>query len=69
MGIFLDALKGQLTPQSMVGSGGVSKSSVILWLFLLRASMKKIQSKNEGARMFTTMGFQTVMGSLLRSKW
>ena len=44
MGIFPDA-QGQLTPQSLVNSGRISKSSEMLWMFLLPASMKKIQSK------------------------
>ena len=41
MGIFSDA-QGQLTPQSIVGSGGISNSSETLWLSLLPARMKKI---------------------------
>ena len=44
MGIFSDA-QGQLTPQSMVGSGGNFNSSETLWLSLLSAKMKKNQSK------------------------
>ena len=44
MGIFPDA-QGQLTLQSMVGSGQISNSSKTLWLFLLPAKMKKIRSK------------------------
>ena len=44
MGIFSEA-QGQLTPQSLVGSGKNSNPSEILWLSLLHASMKKIQSK------------------------
>ena len=52
MGIFLDA-QGQLTPQSLVESGRNSNSSEILWLSSLPASMKKIQIKNEGARVLT----------------
>ena len=35
----------QLTPQSVMESGRNSKSSKLLWLSLLPASMKKIQSK------------------------
>ena len=53
MGIFPDA-QGQLTPQSLVRSGRISNSSEMLWLSWLPASMKKIRSKNEGARVFTT---------------
>ena len=44
MGIF-PAPQGQLTPQSLVRSGHISKSSEMLWMFLLPASMKKIRSK------------------------
>ena len=44
MGIFPDA-KGQLTLQSMVGSGRISNSSETLWLSLLPAKMKKIRLK------------------------
>ena len=44
MGIFPDA-QGQLTPQSMVGSGRISNSSETSWLSSLPAKMKKIQSK------------------------
>ena len=44
IGIFPDA-QGQLTPQSLVRSGRISKLSEILWMFSLPASMKKIRSK------------------------
>ena len=44
MGIFPDA-KGQLTLQSMVGSGQILITSKTLWLSLLPAKMKKIRSK------------------------
>ena len=44
MGIFPDA-QGQLTPQSMVGSGQISNSSETLWLSSLPAKMKKIRLK------------------------
>ena len=44
MGIFPDA-QGQLTPQSLVRSSRISNLSEMLWMFLLPASMKKIQSK------------------------
>ena len=44
MGIFPDA-QGQLTPQSMVGSGQISNSSMLLCLSSLPAKMKKIRSK------------------------
>ena len=41
MGIFPDT-QGQLTPQSLVRSSRMSKSSEMLWMFSLPASMKKI---------------------------
>ena len=41
MGIFQDA-QGQLTLQSMVGSGQISNSSKTLWLSSLPAKLKKI---------------------------
>ena len=44
MQIFYDA-QGELTPQSEVGSILNSNSSKLLWLSLLPARMKKIQSK------------------------
>ena len=44
MEIFPDA-QGQLTLQSMVGSGQISNSSKTLLLSLLPAKMKKIRSK------------------------
>ena len=44
MGIFPEA-QGQLTLQSIVGSGQISNSSKPLWLSLLPAKMKKIRSK------------------------
>ena len=44
MGIFPDA-QGQLTPQSEVEPGRNSNSFEMLWLSLLPARMKKIQSK------------------------
>ena len=44
MGIFPDA-QGQLTLQSMVGSGKISNSSKTLLLSLSPAKMKKIRSK------------------------
>ena len=54
MGIFSDA-QGQLTPQSMVRSGLISNSTKTLWLSSLPARMKKIRSKNEGARVVTRL--------------
>ena len=53
MRIFPDA-QGQLTPQSLVRSGRISNSSEMLCMFSLAVSMKKIRSKIEGARVFTT---------------
>ena len=44
MGIFPEA-QGQLTPQSLVRSGGILNSSEMLWMLSLPASMKKIRSK------------------------
>ena len=44
MRIFPDA-QGQLTLQSMVGSGQISNSSKTLWLSLIPAKMKKNRSK------------------------
>ena len=43
--IFLSDAQGQLTLQSVVESGRNSNSSKLLWLSLLSARMKKIQSK------------------------
>ena len=54
MGIFPDS-QWQLTPQSLVRSGRISISSEMLWMSSLPASMKKIRSKNRGARVFTTL--------------
>ena len=53
MGIFTDA-QGQLTPQSLVRSGGISNSSEMLWMSSLPASMKD-PIKNEGTRVDTTL--------------
>ena len=44
MGIFPDA-QGQLTPQSIIGSGQNSNSLETLWLSSLPAGMKKSRSK------------------------
>ena len=49
MGNFLYA-QGQLTPQSVVRSGGNSNSSEILCMSSLPASIKKIQSKTTEKR-------------------
>ena len=53
MGIFPDA-QGQLPPQSLVRSSRISNLSEMLGMFSLPASMKKIRSNNEGARVLTT---------------
>ena len=53
MGILSDA-QGQLTPQSMAGSGRISNSSETAWLSSLPAKMKKIRLK-QGARVFKTL--------------
>ena len=63
MGIFPDA-QGQLTLQSMVGSGQISNSSKSLWLSSLPAKIKKIQSKmkaQECSQHYTSI-FQTCKG-------
>ena len=63
MGIFPDA-QGQLTPQSLVGSGRISKSSEMLWMSSLPVSMKKIRSKIEAlecSQHYTSI-FQTRKG-------
>ena len=44
MGIFPNA-QGQVTHKSLVGSCYISNPSEILWVYLLPARMKKIQSK------------------------
>ena len=51
MGIFPGS-QGQLTLQSMVGSGQISKT---LWLSSLPAINEEDPIKNEGARVFTTL--------------
>ena len=54
MGIFSDA-QGQVTHKSLIGSCQISNPSEILWVFLLPARKKKIQAKNKGARVVTTL--------------
>ena len=54
MQIFYDA-QGKLIRSSEVRSTLNSNSSKLLWLSLLPARIKKIQSKNEGARVVTAM--------------
>ena len=50
---FSDA-QGQLTPNLVMKSCQNLNSSKLLWLVLLSARMKKIPSKNEFTRVFTT---------------
>ena len=63
MGIFPDA-QGQLTPQSLVRSGRILNSSEMLLMFSLPASMKKMRSKNEGARVLITFLYYNPMGAI-----
>ena len=65
MGIFPDA-QGQLNPQSTFRSGQILKSVETLWLSSLPAKMKKIRSKNRGARVYTTLysNFSDVQGQI-----
>ena len=52
LGIFLDA-QGQLTPQSMVGTGRISNSSEAFRSdVLITCKNEKLPIKNEGARVF-----------------
>ena len=70
MGIFPNA-QGQLTHKSMVRSCQISNSAEILWVSLLPARIKKIQSKIEGARVVTTLfiDFSDAQGQLTRQSW
>ena len=52
MGIFSDA-QGQLTPQSVVGSGRTSNSSKLPCMSLLLASIKKDRVKNNREKVTT----------------
>ena len=63
IGIFPDA-QGQLTLQSMVGSGQISNSFESLWSSSLPAKIKKIRSKIEGlgCSQHYTAFFQTRKG-------
>ena len=54
MGIFPDA-QGQLTSQSMVGSGRISNSIKSLWLVVLDTCKNEDQNKNEGDRVATSL--------------
>ena len=66
MGIFPDT-QGQLTLQSMVGSGQSSNSSQTLWLSSLPAKMKKIRSKMKGLECNTTryINFSDAQGQII----
>ena len=63
MGIFPDA-QGQLTPQSLVRSGRISKSFEMLWMFLLPASMKKIRSKMKALEWSQHFSHYNPMGAI-----
>ena len=63
MGIFPDA-QGQLTPQSLVRSGRISYSFEMLWMFLLPASMKKIQSKMKALEWIQHFPHYNPMGAI-----
>ena len=68
MGIFPDA-QGQLTLQSMGGSGEISNSSATLWLSSLPAKMN-VRSKMKALEWPQDMLiFLALKGSLLRSQW
>ena len=64
MRIFLDA-QGQLTPQSKVWAGQISNPFEILWVSLLPARIKKIQSKMKALEWSQqySLYFQTLKGS------
>ena len=63
MGIFPDAQE-QLTPQSLDRSGPISSSFEMLWMVLLPAKVKKIQSKMKALEcsQHNTSIFQTLKG-------
>ena len=63
-GDFFSDAQGQLTLQSMVGSGRISNLSEILWLSSLPARMKKIQSNIKALKcsQHYTLNFQTLNG-------
>ena len=68
--LFFPNAKGQQTHKSFVGYCPISNPSEILWVSLLPARMKKIQLKNEGARVVTTLfiDFSHAQGQLTPSK-
>ena len=61
--IFPDT-KGQLTPQSLVRSSGISNLSEMLWMFSLPASMKKIRSKKKAPECSQHFPLYTLMGAI-----
>ena len=69
MGIFPNP-QGQVT-KSLVGSCWISNPSQILWVYLLPARMKKIQSKMKELEWSQHYWLILLMlkGSLLRSQW
>ena len=70
MGIFPNA-QGQITHKSFVGYCPISNPSEILWVSLLPARMKKIQSKMKALEwsQHYSLIFHTLKGSWLRSQW
>ena len=64
MGIFSNA-QGQVTHKSLVGSCRISNPSEILWVSLMPARMKKIQSKMKALEwsQHYSLIFQTLKGS------
>ena len=63
MGIFPDA-QGQLTPQSLVRSGRISKSSEMLWMFSLPESMMKKRSKMKALEWSQAFSHFNPMGAI-----
>ena len=65
MGIFPDA-QGQLTHKSFVGYCPISNPSKILWVPLLPARMKKIQSKMKAFKL--SQHYQSIF-KMLKDSW
>ena len=63
MGIFPDA-QGQLTPQSLIRSGPISNSFQMLWISLLPARIKKIQSKMKALEWSQHFSHYNPMGAI-----
>ena len=63
MGIFQDA-QGQQTPQSLVQSGPISNSFQMLWMSLLPARIKKIQSKLKALEWSQDFSHYNPMGAI-----